>query len=518
MTTPAYAGDDALLDLLARTRSEESLPRLRARFDRIIGRDAAADARTSIEPILKALPEGLAPRVVAELADQLAAFFELRRAEIAPDGAAGASAPPAAAVAVAPGAAAASAVASDVEEADAPPGLERISVEEAERLLVDTYRVPRSLSRAVDGLTFHPPMLPADELERVVKGDGAAVEPLAALLTGELAFDKPRAALHWVAVALGEIGDARAVPALVGAIVHKHATLNLLMAASEALARIGAAARPALHKALDENPRAPERFFYYAALAWIGDKADRGRLGGAVLGDPDGLPAIACAIAEYREADAFAVVYDYYRRVPVWARPVVAEVLVQLKSDPDAKRLHEYRSVTRYRQSLRNYGLFKRSWPCNLYLNYKNWGPDLPEPPPADPLELARIERLDRRDDVYRVYDTWLRTEDAAGGAAAAAGALRQLSLEARLHDAQAMMSLLDLSESRLLPALAYNPRDPNLNRSLLVIDATRLWLQHFIERRVTRVPQIIDELERFVEKHQPTDEGPAGERVRRDP
>ena len=109
--------------------------------------------------------------------------------------------------------------------------------------------------------------VPVRAMEAVLAHGSAAVEPLLSVLeTGEAPGDEETDPGLWPVVLLGELRDPRAAPTLAETIRGAGADdIAISLVAAEALAKIGAAALPALRSLLAMGAEHHRLWAYYAA-------------------------------------------------------------------------------------------------------------------------------------------------------------------------------------------------------------------------------------------------------------
>lgn len=168
----------------------------------------------------------------------------------------------------------------------------------------------------IDRITLWPYGMPVRPMEQVLASGGAAVPALAEALA-RWQDDEERDLLCLV-VLLGETRHPDAVPPLVVQLRRTDWSL-VAQAATEALARIGGAAVPALVEvARTGDPL--ERLHAYAGLGWIADDRAYGALVDALARDPELGDVIAMALADQGTPEAIPALYEAYGRCEPWQR------------------------------------------------------------------------------------------------------------------------------------------------------------------------------------------------------
>jgi hypothetical protein len=186
--------------------------------------------------------------------------------------------------------------------------------------------VTPSLDDLIEEIATWPVGMPVRAMERVLAVGASAIPALVgALARGP--DDQERDPL-WLIVLLGELRHATAVEPLIGW-MRSTDDETLVLAAVEALAKIGPPAVPALLEAA----RAPDpilRLCAYAGLGWIPDDRGYGILLEALGRDPELGDAAAMALGDLGRPDALPALYEAYRTGEPWQRIEFEDVLRNL--------------------------------------------------------------------------------------------------------------------------------------------------------------------------------------------
>lgn len=186
------------------------------------------------------------------------------------------------------------------------------------------------LDQALDELVWEDRVLPVRAMETVLAhGDRVGARVLSRF-EEELARRDADGNPLWLGVVLGLLGRVEAVPALAAALRQaEREDLALGMVASEALARIGAEAIPALRRFISES-HGRERAWGYAALgAMSGDEAYQLLLDALESGEV-GTDVVASALADQSRSDAIPLLYQALLRAGPAQRPEIEDAILAL--------------------------------------------------------------------------------------------------------------------------------------------------------------------------------------------
>ncbi|MBI3014900.1 MAG: HEAT repeat domain-containing protein [Candidatus Tectomicrobia bacterium] len=189
-----------------------------------------------------------------------------------------------------------------------------------------TEPLARSLDDLIEEITTWPVGMPVRAMEQVL----AMGEPAVPALIEALARfqDDQERDLLWPAVLLGELRHPSAVAPLI-AQMRRTDLDSLALAATEALAKIGAPAVPALI----EVATAPDpllRLYAYGGLGWIRDDRAYAALLDALGRDRDLGEVLALALSDQGRPEAIPCLYEAYRACEPWQRIEFEDVLREL--------------------------------------------------------------------------------------------------------------------------------------------------------------------------------------------
>ncbi len=206
--------------------------------------------------------------------------------------------------------------------------------------------------------------MPVRLMEAVLERGAAAVEPVLAELDRAMEADEEEALNPlWPLVLLGELGDARGVPALVEvmSMSARHDLDVLSSAAAEALARIGPASLGALPSLL-ERGGPEERTWAYATVGWIRHDEAYGLLVEALESDPELADVVATALADQGRREAIPVLHAALGVVEPWQRMELESAIVALHHGEGGEGSHRQDWRLRYRLSP-SLGAILPAWP-----------------------------------------------------------------------------------------------------------------------------------------------------------
>jgi hypothetical protein len=172
------------------------------------------------------------------------------------------------------------------------------------------------LDELVEVITAWPVGMPVRAMEQVLARGESAVPALSAALERWRA-DEERDLL-WPIVLLGETRTPSAISVLVDQ-VQRTEEEELAQAASEGLAKIGAASIPAILQIADSLD-AVIRLHAYAALGWIADERCFATLVNGLRRDLELGDALAQALCDHGRREAIAHLYDAYQACASWQR------------------------------------------------------------------------------------------------------------------------------------------------------------------------------------------------------
>ncbi len=226
-----------------------------------------------------------------------------------------------------------------------------------------------SLDELIDRITSCSYGMPVRAMERVRAMGEAAIPALAESLRRWQ--DDEERDLLWLIVLLGEIRSPSAITALVEQM--RRADLEILaVAAAEGLAKIGAAAVPALIEVTKTGDALP-RLYAYVALGWIRDDRSYEALVNALDRDRELADVVAMALGQQGRSEAMPALYRAYRECEPWQRPEFEDALQQLHRGERSAPL----------------------WTSNWRLRYRR----LPELEDGIDLEWTGISAIVRRDE-----------------------------------------------------------------------------------------------------------------------
>jgi Plasmid pRiA4b ORF-3-like protein/PBS lyase HEAT-like repeat len=199
--------------------------------------------------------------------------------------------------------------------------------------------------------------VPVRAMERVIRMGDEALDQVGAALalwSGDHELETP-----WLAVILGEIGNAEAVDWLVH---HMCIADNVFdaVAALEALARIGPEAIPALMEVVDNGSR-PERLYAYGALGKISAERSFELLVDALERDEELTGVVGEALADQGRADAIPLLYSVLERCEPFHRLDLENAIADLHTGPTPRLIPEKDWRLRY-QPYEPFGMFNVGW------------------------------------------------------------------------------------------------------------------------------------------------------------
>jgi hypothetical protein len=170
----------------------------------------------------------------------------------------------------------------------------------------------------IDTITTWPVGMPVRAMEQLIAEGTAAVPALHQSL--ERWQDDETRDIIWIVVLLGEMRHADSIDRL----IHQLRETDfdyLAAAASEALAKIGQPAVPALI-AQTQAPEPEVRLLSYATLGWIDDDRCFNALTEGLFKDVELVDVIANALADQRRAEALPILYEHTERFHQAAPPL----------------------------------------------------------------------------------------------------------------------------------------------------------------------------------------------------
>lgn len=211
----------------------------------------------------------------------------------------------------------------------------------------------------IDFITDYELGMPVRAMEQLIAEGAAAVPALRHAL--EQWQDDEDCDLIWIVVVLGELRDPSAIEILIRQLREPEFDY-LAGAASEALAKLGQAAVPALiAECQSADPMV--RLLAYATLGWIDDERCFRTLTEALARDSELTDVIATALTDQGRAEALPLIFEVYQKVSPWQRAELEEAIRtlhrQLRIRPKWKK--DWR--LRYRPS----GIWSRfdpDWPA----------------------------------------------------------------------------------------------------------------------------------------------------------
>lgn len=214
-----------------------------------------------------------------------------------------------------------------------------------------------SLDELIDVITTWPVGMPVRAMEQVLARGESAVPALSAALERWRA-DAERDLL-WPIVLLGETKAPSAIPALIDQ-VQRTDEEELARAASEGLARIGAASIPAILQ-IAGSPKPVIRICAYAALGWSADERAFSVLLDGLSLDRELGDALAQALCDHGRPEAIAHLYDAYRRCAAWQRIEFEDAIRELHFGQPEPLLWTRSWKARYRRDPL-WGTFELGW------------------------------------------------------------------------------------------------------------------------------------------------------------
>jgi hypothetical protein len=182
------------------------------------------------------------------------------------------------------------------------------------------------LDDLIDVVTTWPVGMPVRAMGQVLARGESAVPALSAAL--ERWRGNEERDLLWPIVLLGETKAPSAIPALIDQ-VQRTDEEELARAACEGLAKIGAAAVPALLQVAG-SPNPVIRIYAYAALGWIADERAFSALLDGLSRDRELGDALAQALCDHGRREAIAHLYDAYRVCAAWQRIEFEDAIADL--------------------------------------------------------------------------------------------------------------------------------------------------------------------------------------------
>ena len=218
---------------------------------------------------------------------------------------------------------------------------------------------PLPLETELDEIALAPTGMPVRAMERVLALGETAVPAIADAL--EFWDDDREADPLWLIVLLGEIGSPLAVPALIRQLQATDADL-LVQAAAESLAKVGAAAVPALREVVAAGD-AQLRLYAYAALGWIDSDDSYSVLAHALEHDRELADVVGTAMLQHARRVPVDALLAAYRACEPWQRPELEDAIraAHDRTPDDAAWRRDWR--LRYRRRPDHDGAFDLEWP-----------------------------------------------------------------------------------------------------------------------------------------------------------
>jgi hypothetical protein len=185
--------------------------------------------------------------------------------------------------------------------------------------------MPDDLGALLDEIERWPNGVPVRLMQRVLALGEAALPTIVARFPD--ADDEEREPLWYLAL-LAELRSPAAVPTLV-ACLEGMEDLLLRVVAAEGLAKVGAAAVPALRELVARGDD-QTRLLGYGALGWIHDEAAFNILLDAANNDEPLAHIVATALTEHRRPELQTMLYEIYQRSPAWQRVDLADAIHHL--------------------------------------------------------------------------------------------------------------------------------------------------------------------------------------------
>ena len=211
----------------------------------------------------------------------------------------------------------------------------------------------------IDTITTWPVGMPVRAMEQLIAEGTAAVPALHQSL--ERWQDDETRDIIWIVVLLGEMRHADSIDRLIRQLRETDFDY-LAAAASEALAKIGQPAVPALI-AQTQAPEPEVRLLSYATLGWIDDYRCFNALTEGLFKDVELVDVIANALADQRRAEALPILYEAYQKVSPWQRRELEEAIRSIHRQLPMPPLWKKDWRLRYRPS----GIWSRfdpDWPA----------------------------------------------------------------------------------------------------------------------------------------------------------
>ena len=165
----------------------------------------------------------------------------------------------------------------------------------------------------------------------------------------------------WLVVLLGEIGDPDAIAPLIRQL--RRTDLEILSeAAVEGLAKIGAAAVPALRE-LARTGEPAQRLYAYAGLGWIEDDTAYAALVDGLGRDRELADVLATALAHHARPEAVTALFAVYQECEPWQRPYLEDAMRASHHRRAPERLSSRNWRLRYRRRPDLDGGIDLEWP-----------------------------------------------------------------------------------------------------------------------------------------------------------
>ncbi len=215
------------------------------------------------------------------------------------------------------------------------------------------------LDDLLDEVVLSPTGMPVRAMEQVLALGEEVVPAIAEAI--EFWEGDAEADTLWLIVLLGEMRSPLAVPALVGQLRATEADV-LAHASAEGLAKIGAAAVPALRDVVSSGD-ADQRLCAYAALGWIDAEEAYRVLADALKRDRELADVLGMALTQHAGRASVEGLFSAYQAVEPWQRPAIEDAIraAHHRTPPDVSWRSDWR--LRYRRRPEQYGAFHPEWP-----------------------------------------------------------------------------------------------------------------------------------------------------------
>ena len=215
-----------------------------------------------------------------------------------------------------------------------------------------------AIDELIERIMLWPYGMPVRLMEQVLELRELAIAPLSAALD-RWQDDDERDPL-WLVVMLGELRSPDAVPPLIRQFCRPDADI-LAQTSAEGLAKIGAAAVPALREVAKTGDATP-RLYAYAALGWIDDDAARAVLVDALGRDRDLVDVVATALVHRGRPEMVRPLFHAYQECEPWQRPDLEEAIRFARHGGAADALWRRDWRLRYRRRPEHSGGIDLEW------------------------------------------------------------------------------------------------------------------------------------------------------------